>query len=885
MRPLCRPAHVPAAITFLVIVLGGIYAEYLNQQVFDRELRAKVLTEASLVRAKLDGNINGNIQLVRGLVATLAADPGMDQDEFALLSSSLMTERSQIRNIAAAPGLVISMMYPMEGNEKAIGLDYRTLEPQRDAVLRARDTGGLVLAGPVNLVQGGQGLIGRFPVFADTPAGEKSFWGIVSAVIDLERLYADSGLLEQDLPIEIAITGKDALGSNGMLFYGSEHVTSSNPVEVEVSLPSGEWLISAIPSGGWEKTPPNIWLLRGVMFLGSAFILVPIFATGLLIEERQRHIGELRNREKQLARLSRRLRLALDTSRVGVWEMDVETQELFWDKRMDELYGYPSDGISRDYTSWAHRLHPDDLARAEQEFRDAIEETGKYLSEYRLVLPDGAIRHIRAIGAVYRDYGEPARIVGVNWDVSADIALNEDLRQANGLMEARNRELEAAKERIEFTALHDALTGLPNRRYLDIVLGDHVRDFGKGLETAGLLHIDLDRFKQINDTLGHAAGDAMLVHASRVLDTCTRVGDFVARVGGDEFVVVCRRPKQSGEEGTAYLTSLAERLIAEMQCPVTFEGHECRFGVSIGIASDTNRDADPSQLLVHADIALYRAKNRGRNRYQFFNDALRAEIVTTKRTADDILSGIEKRQFVGHYQPQFDADTLEIVGVEALARWNHPTEGLLPPAAFIKIAEELNVVDVIDRMILEQTLRDIKLWESRGLVIPKASVNVSARRLHDEELIRSLRQLPIERGRISFELVELIFLDEQDEVVAWNVDHIKELGIDVEIDDFGTGYASIVSLMKLKPSRLKIDRQIVLPILSSQSQRQLVGSIIEIGKSLGIQVLAEGVETIEHAQILNRLGCHALQGYAFAQPMSAEDLVAFAQSRRWREAS
>src|SRR5690606_37777716 len=214
-----------------------------------------------------------------------------------------------------------------------------------------------------------------------------------------------------------------------------------------------------------------------------------------------------------------------------------------------------------------------------------------------------------------------------------------------------------------------------------------------------------------------------------------------------------------------------------------------------------------------------------------------------------------------------------------------PGEGLLAPAAFMKIAEELNVVDTIDRLILEQALADLGTWRKAGLAIPKVSVNVSARRLHDEELIKSLGELDIEPGTISFELVESIFLDEQDELVTWNVDRIKEFGIDVEIDDFGTGYASIVSLLKLKPRRLKIDRQLIMPIVRSPAQRQLVGSIIDIGHSLGIEVLAEGVETMEHAHIMRDLGCDALQGYAFARPMSAADLDGFVAARRHRLAS
>jgi EAL domain-containing protein (putative c-di-GMP-specific phosphodiesterase class I) len=249
------------------------------------------------------------------------------------------------------------------------------------------------------------------------------------------------------------------------------------------------------------------------------------------------------------------------------------------------------------------------------------------------------------------------------------------------------------------------------------------------------------------------------------------------------------------------------------------------------------------------------------------------------------LSGIERNEFIAHYQPQFDAATHQVIGVEALARWNHPTRGLLLPHDFIKTAEELNVVGTIDRMVLEQTLEQLAEWDRKGVTVPKASVNVSARRLHDEELIRSLRKLDVPPGRMSFELVESIFLDENDELVTWNVQQIKELGIDIEIDDFGTGHASIVSLLKLQPNRLKIAHQLILPVVRSAPQRKLVHSIIEIGRSLGIDVMAEGVETMAHAHVLKELGCNGLQGYAFARPMGAEALTTFLKARELAQAS
>ncbi|MBU1337250.1 MAG: EAL domain-containing protein [Alphaproteobacteria bacterium] len=871
-----RPTLLPALVALIVLVAGGVALDRQTNVLDEERARAVVLAQVSLIRAKLEGNINGNIQLVRGLVSTISTEPRMDQDRFAALVSNLFEEQSQLRLVAGAPDLVVRMTYPFAGNERAIGLDYRKSPAQRDAVLRARDTGKLVLAGPVDLVQGGRGFVGRFPVFVDTPAG-RTFWGVVSAVVDVERLYADSGLTDRSLTIDISITGKDATGGDGTRFFGPD-LSAQNPVTASVILPSGSWEIAAIPRGGWTATPGSFWR-RAAMVAAVALILLPIVITGRLMGERQQHFRELKSREAELERLSRRLGLALDVSKVGVWEMDMTSGRETWDDRTNELYGLPNDGGARSHDHWKAAVHPDDQEKAENDFRRTIA-SGRYESMYRVLLPDNTVRHVRSVGALYREPGVPDKVVGVNWDVTADVALNEDLRRATQLTEARNQELEAARIRIEHNALHDSLTGLPNRRYLDEMLNRHAASGYEGTGSIALLHIDLDRFKQINDTMGHAAGDAMLIHASGVLRRNCGDTDFVARVGGDEFVVLT-----TASDGDIYLGTLAERIVREMRQPVVYEGHQCRFGVSIGIAADWQAVLDVKRLLINADIALYRAKGRGRNRFEFFSETLQAEVVRTKRIADEILGGLERTEFVAWFQPQFDAKTLDVVGVEALARWQHPTEGIKTPDAFLQVAEELNVVATVDRLILEQSLAALSRWDAMGLGVPRASVNVSLRRLNDEDLIKGLRELDIEPGRISFELVESIYLDEGDAIVGWNIDEIKKLGIDVEIDDFGTGYASIVSLQKLRPKRLKIDRQLVNPILVDPAQRRLLASIVDIGKSMGIEVVAEGVETMAHAAILRDLGCDILQGYAFSRPLSAADFETFLVTKAWRKAS
>jgi len=881
LRIILKPTNIPALIVLSVAIAGAVFVEQQTIATYQKDQRARVQGDINSIRSRLENNITANMQLVRGLASVISSEPDINQQHFAALAARLLSGQPQLRNIAAAPNLVISMIYPEKGNEKAIGLDYRLNKSQREAALRVRTTGQSVLAGPVNLVQGGQGFIARFPVFVDNKAGAKSFWGIVSAVIDTKLLYRDSGL-NNSMPVRIAIAGKDGKGARGKLFYGEKSVLGQDPVFTDVKLPHGSWRIEAIPDGGWSATPDNIWILRTVSLLAIALLVVPIVVAGWLVGDRNERMAELKASETKLKRLSRRLELALSTSQIGVWEFDVTNNKLYWDRRMRLHYGAPSNGPV-EYADWRNRLHPDDLEHAEADFEQAMAQRKPYNSQFRVLLETGEVRYIRTIGSVNEDKDGIVSILGVNWDITADVKINELLLDAKKQTELRNAELEASRVRIEHNALHDSLTGLPNRRYLDEILsGDSNLEARHGFVLGsdpnyGLLHIDLDRFKQINDTLGHAAGDAMLIHAAHVLHSNVRATDFVARIGGDEFVVVCCM-----DADEQYLETLATRIVEKMRQPVILNKRECRCSISVGIAAGSSAPKEPRQILINADIALYRAKSEGRNGFQFFSRDLHSAVINTKRVADEILTGIEQNQFIAHYQGQFDAKTLEISGVEALARWQHPERGLLAPDSFLEIAEDLNVMATIDRIVLEHSLRQMKLWKRARVNVPRISVNVSARRLNEMDLIASLKKLRIKPGILTFELLESTFFDESSDLVAWNIDQIKELGIDIEIDDFGTGYASIVSLMQLRPKGLKIDRQLVTPTIDSLTQRELVRSIVKIGASLDIASIAEGIETMEHAKILRDLGCQTLQGFALARPMSGRQFVQFARKNKHR---
>ncbi len=519
--------------------------------------------------------------------------------------------------------------------------------------------------------------------------------------------------------------------------------------------------------------------------------------------------------------------------------------------------------------------------REEDWIRERLEHHRNPTGTLEVSVTDG--RHYRVLESK-TDHGDTVTLrVDITREREQQIQLEEiaaDLRISRDLAEQRNRDLEDAKCRIEHASLHDALTGLANRRYLDQILDARMQEATHARYPLAALHIDLDRFKQINDTMGHAAGDAVLRHVADVLQTETRTQDFAARVGGDEFVIITEEGPDPGQ-----LAKFAARLVERMNQPLKIGKKEVRYGASVGIAVADDDLEDPRELLINADMALYRAKDLGRNCWAYFSKELQAEIREKKILADEILEALDRNEFHAHYQPQFDAATHSVSGVEALVRWENPQRGTLHPDSFLPVASELGVLRRIDQAVLFRVIEDRKRWEAAGVEPPRVSVNISGHRLREPELLEDIRAAGFPPGALTIELLESIFLDEADSSVDWTIDQLREMGVGVELDDFGTGHSSIVGLIKLNPDGLKIDRQFVIPITASVEKAALVRSIIEIGHSLGVQVVAEGVETLEHARILADLNCNILQGYAFAKPMNSDDLIRFLQTEPWRKAS
>ncbi len=448
-----------------------------------------------------------------------------------------------------------------------------------------------------------------------------------------------------------------------------------------------------------------------------------------------------------------------------------------------------------------------------------------------------------------------------NIDVTEVIAQQDTLRE-------KNKELEKARAEALLSANRDDLTLVGSRRTVDEELARMGQErAARGGELAVLV-IDLDRFKHINDTLGHSAGDQVLKTVAERLSQLVQGKDHLARLGGDEFVILIYEPCEKCVETTAY--ELGKEIVHLIGQPIRYQDSELRVGASVGISmtSLSNRE----NLLIHADVALYKSKSLGRNQVSAFSSADLDEMRNTQAMGDALLMALDRKEFFPLYQPQIDAHTGQIVGLEALARWRHPERGVLAPIAFLQFADDLNVLGDIDQQIFEHAITECSAAFA-GRRSPDLSFNASQEHLLATDLDHLLKRSRDYPGHVAIELVETIFLDEYRDSFGFQLDRLRDAGIGIELDDFGSGRASIIALERLAPDRFKIDRSLTKHVCTSERSAKIVRSLIEIGNALNIPATAEGVETKEQAQLLTELGCDRLQGYYFGAPMPLSEIL------------
>ncbi len=539
---------------------------------------------------------------------------------------------------------------------------------------------------------------------------------------------------------------------------------------------------------------------------------------------------------------------------VGSWSMDLSTHQSAWSTEAYRIFGLEP-GTPVDRQLFLNYVHPDDLASVEACWEAVARGEPTYENTYRINVGQ-QLKWIRDVTEfVYDESGRLVSMFGAQQDITKQ---------------------KEAQSKIEFLAHHDVLTGLPNRLMGVGRLQQAVAAAARHKNHVAVLYLDLDDFKYVNDRYGHGMGDLLLQSVSERLRACLRAEDTLCRLSGDEFMIILPRI-----DSDRMISNACERVVGDLLSPFNIDGVQVLCSVSIGVAIYPQNGNDDETLMRNADTALYEAKKQQQKGcYRFFEQHMNTTLVQYLETRDALRLALGRQEFELHYQPQVDLRTGRLNGVEALVRWHHPQRGLLLPTDFISVVETAGLIVPLGRWVLSEACRQAAKWHSQGLKFKSLAVNLSALQFSqghvEQDVFTALRQSGLPPSMLELELTESTLL-QYDHSVLDAVAHWQNLGIRLAIDDFGTGYSNLSHLKRLNADKLKIDRSFVTGLQHDQQDQAIVQSIIQIGHSLGLQTLAEGVEDPAVAAQLVRLGCDSAQGYYFGRPMSAAQFEVWMQ--------
>lgn len=974
-----RNALSISIFAFVLVFAASLSLSYVFHEQHTKSERAKSLsllsTYAYHLEHTLDHSLSSNYTF-----ASLVREFGGFTRWFPAVAASLHDIYPQVNNFALSPDGIVSKVYPLEGNEGVLGFNQLTDAEQGEEAQKALIKKEMLLSGPVELVQGGAGVVARLPIYLiDRWGGKDKFWGFSSTVIKLDTLLNSvnlDDLYQQGLSYQLLRTDT----TKPMMISQKGAEVLHDPVTVELDLPSVSWTLQAEPVDGWL---PIRYL--GAYVLCSLLVAVVVarfvFLAYRMSDQRSQLAYLLSERTQEAHQTAQRLMSTLqaipdpmiEISEQGlVLDVHVPNDELEVKRCFDigapyakhlsseasEVFGA---ALAQARETMSHRgsifsvliaqktywfemsvvcnqveqhqdvssfvvLLRDITVRqdAEEQLRiaatafetqdgilisnkdnciirvnKAFERISGYAEEEVLGRPPSVLSSGRHTAEIYVEMYERLRKEG-SWEgeiwnrrkngqiypewLSISTVRDKDQQVSHYVATFKDiSESKASERKIRQLNYYDSLTRLANRSLLIEEMTELLKDNGLAGRQSAVMFIDLDHFKDINDVWGHKVGDHLLQEAASRLNQNTRQQDTVARFGGDEFLILLQDVDVSlNLDRAAYRAShVADRIFKAFEQPFQLEGVDYQVSISIGIAIMDEHVIDPLDIIKQSELAMYEAKAAGRSQLCFFKNSMQERVFERVQLEGDLRHAIDNNELILHVQPQWSVDK-KIIGAEALLRWQHPDRGLVSPATFIPIAEETRLILPIGNWVLRMACQWLSDWQSnQAMETFVMSINVSAVQFSQDDFVsqveQTLKEFDVPPNTLQLELTESMLAHDEGDIVR-KMQALKSLGVLISLDDFGTGYSSLSYLHRLPIDQLKIDQSFVMNIERGTKNASLAESIISLGHSLGMEVIAEGVETSEQFDWLKDKGCDLFQGFGLARPMAIGDLLVLCES-------
>jgi diguanylate cyclase (GGDEF)-like protein/PAS domain S-box-containing protein len=772
-------------------------------------------------------------------------------NDFNGVATQMLPFYPGISALGLSPGGVICCVVPRAGNENSIGFNQLEDVAQNKEARRARDTRKLTLAGPVQLAQGGLGVVGRLPIFLGQGDDTQVFWGFSYVTLRFPQALESARLeMLRDRGYAYELWRKNPETGERQRIEAWKPEALRDPVGRDLELPNGAWTLSLAPTRGWVQR--SGLMLEGLV--GTAFSALLAYLAWLLYAMRLRDLeleALVAQRTSEILAAQRHLQATISAIPDLMFEVDLDGRYYSTHSPREELLARPSKEL---LGRTVHDVMPQAQAdRVLQALQEAHVKGWSMGAQICLPLQMGERWFELSVARKASATGEGQRFVVISRDVTDN---------------------KLAEEKVLQLAHFDALTGLPNRSLLADRCQQALGAAQRHGQCVALLFLDLDHFKNINDALGHRVGDALLCAVAQRLSGLLREQDTIARLGGDEFILVL---PDTDAVGAAHV---AEKLLRAADQPFDIDAHELVITPSMGIAMYPQDGKDFDTLSRCADAAMYIAKQGGRNHYRFFTAEMQADSDRSLLLENALRRALERNQLYLHYQPQVCVASGAIVGAEALLRWEHPELGRVSPAEFIPVAESSGMILPMGDWVLQTATRQLREWMDQGYALTMA-VNVSLVQFRQADFPQRIGQILQDAGLpphcLELELTEGVAMTDPALAID-TMDRLHQQGVLLSIDDFGTGYSSLNHLKKFKVYKLKIDQSFVRDIADDPDDRGIVSAIISMAQGMDMRTIAEGVETAEQLAFLQDHGCMEVQGYLFGRPMAARDFGALLQA-------